>query len=158
MWRALLNGAAAGAAGTTALNAATYVDMAMRGRAASSTPERTVATIADRMGRPVPGEGPTREHRLTGLGALSGIATGVGVGAAVGGLRALGLRPAALMGTVMVGAAAMAASDVPMARLGVSDPRTWSRVDWLSDALPHLAYGAVTWLSLAALDGRRRRR
>ena len=37
-----LLGAAAGAAGTTALNFLTYVDMAVRGRPASSTPEKTV--------------------------------------------------------------------------------------------------------------------
>ena len=38
----MLRGAAAGAAGTTALNVVTYLDMAVRGRPASSTPERTV--------------------------------------------------------------------------------------------------------------------
>ena len=34
----LLAGIAAGAAGTTALNATTYLDMALRGRPASRTP------------------------------------------------------------------------------------------------------------------------
>jgi hypothetical protein len=48
----------------------------------------------------------------------------------------------------------MAAGDVPLARLGISDPRTWSRTDWISDVVPHLAYGAVTWLSLRALTRR----
>jgi hypothetical protein len=38
----ILAGAAAGAAGTAALNAVTYVDMTVRGRPASDTPERTV--------------------------------------------------------------------------------------------------------------------
>ena len=42
------------------------------------------------------------------------------------------------------GAAAMASSDTAMAALGVSDPRSWSATDWLSDAVPHLAYGMVT--------------
>ena len=37
----LLRGAAAGAAGSTALNAVTYLDMVVRGRGTSSTPERT---------------------------------------------------------------------------------------------------------------------
>jgi hypothetical protein len=37
-----LLGAAAGAAGTTALNTVTYLDMAVRGRPTSSTPEDIV--------------------------------------------------------------------------------------------------------------------
>ncbi len=41
----VLLGAAAGAAGATALNALTYVDMAVRGRPASSTPETTVERL-----------------------------------------------------------------------------------------------------------------
>ncbi|MGI8900330.1 MAG: hypothetical protein ACR2HA_05280 [Nocardioides sp.] len=36
--RSVLAGVAAGAAGTTALNAVTYLDMAIRGRGTSSTP------------------------------------------------------------------------------------------------------------------------
>ena len=28
-------------------------------------------------------------------------------------------------------------------------PRTWDAASWLSDAVPHLAYGAVTWAALA---------
>jgi hypothetical protein len=39
-----------------------------------------------------------------------------------------------------------------MAVLGVSDPRTWSAADWISDVVPHLAYGVVTYVTLAALD------
>ena len=41
-----LRGAAAGAAGSTALNAVTYLDMAGRGRGSSSTPEQTVQALA----------------------------------------------------------------------------------------------------------------
>jgi len=36
--------------------------------------------------------------------------------------------------------------------LGVTDPRTWSRADWVSDIVPHLAYGAVTASVLSALE------
>ncbi|MFI7598146.1 hypothetical protein [Actinoplanes sp. NPDC049681] len=154
MWRQLAAGAAAGAAGTTALNAVTYLDMAVRGRPASSTPERSVEAIAERAGLSVPGEGETRDNRLGGIGALSGIATGVAVGALFGGLRAFGLRPGPLLGTVLVGLSAMAATDSSMARLGISDPRSWSAADWLSDLVPHLAYGAVVSTTLEALDRR----
>jgi hypothetical protein len=47
-----LKGAMAGAAGTTALNAVTYMDMVVRGRGASSTPEQVVedARVAPRRG------------------------------------------------------------------------------------------------------------
>ena len=41
----VLRGAAAGAAGTTALNAVTYLDMTVRGRGTSSTPEQTVEAL-----------------------------------------------------------------------------------------------------------------
>jgi hypothetical protein len=37
-WKGVLRGAAAGAAGTTALNAVTYLDMVVRGRPASDAP------------------------------------------------------------------------------------------------------------------------
>src|SRR3954447_11798315 len=67
---ALGKGMLAGAAGTTALNAATYADMSARGRACSRTPQQTVAALTERTGHPVPGEGETRENRLTGLGSL----------------------------------------------------------------------------------------
>jgi len=148
----VLAGAAAGAAGTAALNAVTYVDMTVRGRPASDTPERTVGKLADSAGVAVPGAGESRDNRLTGLGGLSGIATGVGVGAAFGVLRRLGLRPPTLLGAAVVGLSAMAATDSSMASMGISDPRTWSAADWLADLLPHLAYGLVTYATLQALE------
>ncbi|BCJ68738.1 hypothetical protein [Polymorphospora rubra] len=157
MWSALLSGAAAGAAGTTALDAVTYLDMAQRGRPASSTPQQTVEAITGRLKVDVPGDGDTRQNRLTGLGALSGIGTGIAVGAVFGALRGAGFRPHPLLASVVIGLAAMAASDVPMAGLKVSDPRTWSAGSWLSDIVPHLAYGMVTSAVLAGLDRRGRR-
>jgi hypothetical protein len=42
----------------------------------------------------------------------------------------------------------MAATDVGMYRLGVTDPKTWDASSWLSDAIPHLAYGVATWALL----------
>jgi hypothetical protein len=35
--------------------------------------------------------------------------------------------------------------------LGVTDPRTWSVVDWISDLVPHFGYGVVTALVLRYL-------
>jgi hypothetical protein len=67
-------------------------------------------------------------------------------------LRYAGLRMPGPVAVVAAGAAAMAASDGSMAVLGVTDPREWDAASWLSDALPHLAYGAVTVATLHALD------
>jgi hypothetical protein len=143
MFRRIAAGAAAGAAGTAALNAVTYLDMAWRGRAASTTPEESVEVLAKQTGIQIPGQGEQRANRITALGALSGIATGVGIGILAG---VVGRAPG-----VLIGAAAMAATDTSMARLGVSDPKTWSAADWAADAVPHLAYGTVTAAVLRAL-------
>lgn len=143
MFRTITRGALAGAAGTTALNAVTYMDMALRARPASSTPERSLEALADRAHVEIPGGGSEREARLSGLAALSGIGVGVGVGVLSAGLRRVGVRLPWWAASAGVAGVAMAASDVPMARLGVTDPNTWSAADWLSDVLPHLAYGLV---------------
>lgn len=60
-------------------------------------------------------------------------------------LRRVGVRLPWWLGGVVTGALAMAAADLPMARLGVSDPKSWSAQDWASDAVPHLMYGMVTY-------------
>lgn len=153
MMNSVLKGAAAGAAGTTALNTLTYLDMAVRGRPSSSAPEETVERLAGKADLSVPGEGEQHDNRVSGLGPLLGVATGVGVGAAYGAARALGWRPPAAVAALVTAVAAMAGSDLPITVLGISDPRSWRPVDWVSDVLPHLAYGAVTAACVAA-DGR----
>ena len=55
-----LRGLAAGAAGTVALDAVSHLDMALRGRPASTVPEQLVDAVAERIGRPVPGSGRMR--------------------------------------------------------------------------------------------------
>jgi hypothetical protein len=137
----------AGAAGTTALNAVTYMDMIVRGRGASSVPEQVIEELARRAGLTIPGSEEVRHNRLEGLSALAGIATGVMVGAVTGPLPVRRLGPVA--GPVAIGGAAMLSTDLSMARLGVSDPRTWDLTSWLSDIVPHLAYGAVVYAALA---------
>lgn len=144
----ILNGAIAGAAGTTALNAATYLDMAARGRSSSSGPEDTVESLADLASVRIPGDQETHENRVSGLGALTGIASGVVVGAALGALRSAGWRSGVLGTGVIATAGAMALTDGMMTLLGVTDPRTWSTTDWASDVVPHLAYGFVTAVAL----------
>jgi hypothetical protein len=140
----VIRGAAAGAAGTTALNAVTYLDMALRGRPASSVPEAAIERASRTAHLSIPGSGESRSNRLSGLAALGGIATGVGVGAVVGLIRALGWDASAPTTAIAAGAGAMAVADVPLAASGLSEPQDWSAADWLSDLAPHAAYGLVT--------------
>lgn len=148
--RSALRGAAAGAAGTTALNAATYLDMLLRARPASSTPQETVQKGTAALGVTVPGVGEDQENRTSALGALTGLATGVGVGAAYGLVRGLGLRPSVVVGAALTATAALVAANGPMAALGVSDPRDWSTADWAADVVPHAVYGLVTALTFSS--------
>jgi len=152
MTAGLLRGAAAGAAGTTVLDAVTYLDMAVRGRPSSSTPEQLVETVTEKAGATVPGDDDTRQNRLQGLGPLSGIAVGVTVGAAAGLVDQLlsraGRRLPAPLAVLAISAAAMALSDVPLKVFGISDPRTWAAKDWAADVVPHLAYGTMTYATL----------
>src|SRR3954447_22376030 len=94
-----LRGAAAGAAGTTALNAVTYLDMAVRGRPASSTPSETVERVARGAHLEIPGSGESRANRVEGLAPLTGLAIGVGLGVALGLARAVGWRPGPVAGS-----------------------------------------------------------
>ncbi|MFD0906100.1 hypothetical protein ACFQ11_37395, partial [Actinomadura sediminis] len=70
--RGFLRGAAAGAAGTTALNATAHADMAVRGRPPSRTPHAVASALADRTGTTVPGGDRERGDRLDAAGALGG--------------------------------------------------------------------------------------
>src|SRR5580693_9675460 len=97
--RGLLAGAAAGAAGTTALNAVTYLDMALRGRPASDSPEETVDKLSEATGVSVPGDEQTRANRVAGLGPLTGLLAGVGTGVVLGVLRAAGAKPGVAIGS-----------------------------------------------------------
>src|SRR4051794_16019678 len=119
MLRGILRGAAAGAAGTTALNALTYADMALRGRPSSSTPEESVEKATGAVGLRVPGTEESRGNRVEGLGALLGMVTGVALGAALGALDEVSkgtltrLPPGLSAAAVTTGA--MVAANVPMA-------------------------------------------
>jgi hypothetical protein len=79
--------------------------------------------------------------------------TGLGVGTAYGLLRPHLRGVPTLVAGVGVGLAAMAASDIPIAALGVSDPATWSVSGWVADVVPHLAYGLVTAIAYDAFTG-----
>ncbi|MCA1711346.1 MAG: hypothetical protein LC789_06795 [Actinobacteria bacterium] len=143
-WKLALLGAAAGAAGTTALNAVTYLDMALRGRPSSNTPEQTVEALSELLHLPVPGQGEARQNRIAGLGPITGLAAGVGIGSALGLSRAAGWRPRLAAASTAATVGALLGTNGPMTVLGVTDPRTWPVSSWLADIVPHVAYGVVT--------------
>ncbi len=145
----ILTGTAAGAVGTVALDMATYADMLLRGRPSSGTPAKLAGVLADKVGVDLAtGEGDEakekEESRQSGLGALLGYVTGLGVAAVYGVLRPHMRGIPWPVAGVALGLAAMAASDVPIGVSGVSDPSTWAPEDWGADLIPHLIYGLVT--------------
>ncbi|MDQ6840591.1 MAG: hypothetical protein M3137_20215 [Actinomycetota bacterium] len=150
--RGLLVGAAAGAAGTTALNATTYLDMAFRGRPTSSTPEDTVEKLSEKAHLSIPGRADTRANRVEGLAPLTGLVAGVGVGAVLGLARAAGFRPPMAVTVVAASVGALAGTNGPMTVLGITDPRTWAAKDWVSDIIPHVVYAIVAAAVLKGLD------
>jgi hypothetical protein len=153
--RGAARGAVAGAAATTALNAVTFLDMAVRGRPASTTPEETVRRGAELLGLRVAGAEERQRARLTGLGALLGSAAGVGAGMALG-VAAESGRPGTGRGTFGVAfTVAMLVGNGPMTVLGVTDPRRWHAQDWAADVVPHVAYAAAAAAALRLTDDRR---
>ncbi|GAB2867349.1 hypothetical protein GCM10027176_81280 [Actinoallomurus bryophytorum] len=152
----IIAGLLAGGAGTTALNAVTYADMALRGRPASEMPEHLVEAITERAGIE-PGDEGTTPGRRQGLAGLLGIATGLGVGVAYGLAGGAHTPRRAAAGTIALTVAASLASDAPATVAGLTDPRTWTAGDLLADLVPHLAYGAVTAITYDRLTRRHRR-
>jgi hypothetical protein len=170
----IVAGMVAGAAGTLALNFAGYLDMLVRGRPASHLPAQVAGKIADEIGLPLDfdldadpdddddaddhaakdsadEEGDALDQRVASrqeaLGALLGYANGIGMGLAYGILRLVLPRPPTWIAGGALGTLAMAASDYPATKLGLTDPTTWSSKDWAADVVPHMAYGLVTVLA-----------
>ncbi|GAC1406072.1 MAG: hypothetical protein NVSMB64_11430 [Candidatus Velthaea sp.] len=148
-------GALAGAAGTMALDVASYTDMAVRGRAPSSMMQTSAQKLAEKLGieslaAPEPDE--TTKNRQTATGSLLGYAVGIGAGVVYGVLRPQlkGKVPLGLA-AVAVGLGVMALTDVSATVLGAADPKSWKPSDWLSDVIPHLIYGFETAYTFEAL-------
>jgi len=152
--RALAIGAAAGAAGTTALNAVTYLDMAVRGRPASDTPSRRCSACRRSPTWPSPGEGDARANRGSRAGPARRARYRRGVGRAALARAYRGLAPWPGRGSRSGSRPGPARVERPTTALGVTDPRTWPTSSWVSDILPHLAYGAVAACVLRGLADR----
>ncbi|MEU5942020.1 hypothetical protein ABZ807_23175 [Micromonospora sp. NPDC047548] len=142
----LVNGAIAGAVGSAALNVVSYLDIVLRARPASGTPTEVAGRLAG-VAHVDLGPEDRAANRRSGLGPVLGYGLGVAVGAVFGALAG-GRRAPLPAATGVLGGTVMAASDGMMTALGVTDPRTWRRSDWVADIVPHLAYGmaaAATW-------------
>ncbi|MEU4401779.1 hypothetical protein [Micromonospora orduensis] len=153
----LADGAIAGAVGSTALNVVSYLDVALRARPGSSVPGETVDRLAG-IAHVNLGSGDRAANRRSGLGPLIGYGLGIAAGVAFA-LYAGGRRQPLPVATGLLGAGVMTMTDGSITALGISDPRTWRRSDWISDIIPHLAYGltaAATWNRLRRPSDRRR--
>lgn len=139
----LINGIVAGAAGTAALNLATYVDMAIQGRSGSSVPAEVASEAASRAGIELADERETAGNRAEALAQLLGYGTGLAFGGLYGAVADRRELPTPLAG-VALGLGVMAATDLSAVALGKTDPRTWGLTGWASDVVPHLLYGLVT--------------
>ncbi|HLI51783.1 MAG TPA: hypothetical protein VKU87_08300 [Thermomicrobiaceae bacterium] len=152
MFRNALVGAVAGATGTLALDIVTYADMSIRGRAASNMPQQLVDRLAKQVGintSDTPSD--MVKNRESGIGALLGYSDGLITGTLYGMLRpALRDVPAPIAG-IGLGLAVMALTDAPMTAMQLTDPRQWGLSGWLSDLIPHLAYGMVTAWAVDAM-------
>lgn len=144
--RDLAHGLIAGAAGTVALNALTYLDMAVRARPASSVPAQTAQALAEDADVDLAprDDDETVENRGEGLGALMGYGSGLGFGALYGVVAPRFARVPIPVGAGALTLAAMAGANVPAMATGVTDPREWSGEAWAADIVPHLACGLVT--------------
>jgi hypothetical protein len=141
MLRRLARGLAAGATGTIALELTTYLDMLIRGRPPSDQPQRLGSALADRL-RFAVGEDEGTKSRRSGLGSASGYVDGLALPILYAAVAPRRDRPV-LAAALLLSVGAMVGSNGLAVAFGLTDPRTWSMDDWLTDAVPHLVYGFV---------------
>lgn len=145
-------GLIAGAAGVTALDAVTYLDMLVRGRPASEVPGRTVNELAKKIGIDrLDADDEKTNSRRSATGALVGYADGVLSGVAYGALRSA-VRIPWPVGAALLAGLTLLVGEGSAVRAGVVDWSTWNAQDWIADLVPRLAYGGVTALTVEALD------
>ena len=152
----IVAGIVAGAAGTVALDVATYLDMAIRGRSASNAPAQLVDSVAKSLHLSFfSGDDQQAKNRESGLGALLGYVNGLGTGVVYGLLRSQSETVPLPLAAIGVGLAAMVASDVPLIVSRVSNPKSWGVSGWAADLIPHLIYGLVTVVTYESLTAER---
>jgi len=144
--KSLARGLAAGAAGTAALNAVSYADMAVRARPASKVPRKVVKEIARRAG-----VHNLEQPRVQGLSMLLGYADGFGTGVLFGALRPRMREVPWYVAGAALGAFTLVLSEGTATAMGKTDPRRWGLSGWLMDLVPRTLYGCVTCLVYDAL-------
>ena len=145
--KTMLVGIVAGGFGTLLLNVVSYLDMLVQGRPASQAPGELAGRLAEKAHIEqiaTDNQAPEAQARRSATGALLGYSTGVGLAMGYSGLQLLGVRANPLVSGIGLGIAAMASSDVPLTLAGVSNPKQWSPRSWVSDIVPHVAYGIAT--------------
>ncbi|MFJ7903279.1 hypothetical protein ACIQ6V_22775 [Streptomyces sp. NPDC096198] len=148
--RPMSKGLLAGAVGTVALDLAGYGDMLLRGRSPSDLPAQVAGGLADRAGVGL-GEGVKRSGRAGAIGAMLGYLNGLGLGCAYGLWQHRGGSPPLWTAGSLLALAAMAGSDLPATALRLTAPASWPPMAWVSDLVPHLAYGVTTAAVFEAL-------
>ncbi|HKE36255.1 MAG TPA: hypothetical protein VKB39_02425 [Candidatus Baltobacteraceae bacterium] len=144
-------GLIAGAAGVTALDAVTYLDMLVRGRPASEVPGRTVNALAKKIGIDrLDADDAKTTHRRSATGALVGYADGVLSGVAYGALRSALPIPWPV-GAALLAGLTLLVGEGSAVRAGVVDWSKWGAQEWIADLVPRLAYGGVTAIALETL-------
>ena len=136
MW--LIRDLAAGAGGVVAMEIASYADMLVRGRPASDQPQQLGDALAENLDF-AQGDTDADKARRSALGSLVGYIDGLTLPALA---TLLAFRRRSLSSHALVlTAGAMAGSSALPTALGITDPTKWSRDDWMTDIVPHLAYG-----------------
>lgn len=145
-------GLIAGAAGVTALDAVTYLDMLVRGRPASDVPARTVNELAKKIGiDKLDADDEKTTNRRSATGALVGYADGVLSSVAYGALRSAVPIPWPV-GAALLAGMTLLVGEGSAVRTGVVDWSKWGAKEWIADIVPRLAYGGVAALVVEAME------
>ena len=144
-------GVVAGAVGALVIEGVSWLDILVRGRPPSELPDQAARNLAGRLGVDLDPDTEAGRNRTGALAALLGYGAGVAIGAAYG-VVARDRRGGPLAGLALA-AGAMVPGNLPLVAMGLTDPRTWGVAGWLSDIVPHLAYGLATAATYRAITG-----
>lgn len=147
----LIKGAVAGLVGTATLELMTNTDIVVRARPPSQIPAEMAGRLANFAGLEL-GNKKQAARRTNAAGAVMGYLTGAMVGTAYGMLAGRMRTRPLWVGGPTVSALAMAGANLPAIAMGITKPTTWTASDWLSDLVPHLAYGFATAAAFEALS------
>jgi len=154
----MVRGKLAGLAGTASLDAVTYLDMAIRGRAPSELPDNMVRKLAELAGceqfaKPAEElDDKTRQQRA-GIAALLGYADGAGSGVLFGLARPFMRGVPCFWAGIGLAGLTMLLSEGLAAKLGQTDPSSWPASAWIEDIVPRCVYGWVTCFVYDRLEG-----